>query len=76
MRFRGGLVVEAHKLLYQSILGLKVTKKKKFREETSVTSETGDSQLWYQQFYETDGSCGKHPSLLHELIARTPVSRV
>jgi hypothetical protein len=30
-RFRGGLVFEAHGLLYQSTVGLRVKKKKKIR---------------------------------------------
>ena len=33
MRFRGGLVLEAHRLLYHSTLGLRVTKKKERRRE-------------------------------------------
>jgi len=33
--FRGGLVFKAHRLLYHSTLGLRVTKKKKFRAFTN-----------------------------------------
>jgi len=32
-RFRGGLVLKAHRLLYHSTLGLRVIKKKKSRVE-------------------------------------------
>ena len=35
-RFRGGLVFEAHRLLYHSILGLRVINKKKIRRREST----------------------------------------
>ena len=34
-RFRGGLVLKAHRLLYHSTLGLRVIKKKTLREKAS-----------------------------------------
>ena len=37
-RFRGGLVFKAHRLLYQSTLGLRVTKKKKKKKKKKETT--------------------------------------
>ena len=48
-RFRGGLVFKAHRLLYQSTLGSRVMKRKKFRVEGrawgSVSTHRDGSQL-------------------------------
>jgi len=40
-RFRGGLVVKAHRLLYHSTLGLRAIKKKR-REREAVLAAGGD----------------------------------
>jgi len=37
-RFRGGLIVKAHRLVYHSTLGWRVIKKKKKSEELPVAS--------------------------------------
>jgi len=53
-RFRGGLVVKAHRLLYHSTLGLRVIKKKKRRSGETAETELGDEMSecvanWSQQ---------------------------
>jgi len=44
-RFRGGLVLKAHRLLYHSTLDLRVIKKKKTRAETPATTSDGERAL-------------------------------
>ena len=44
-RFRGGLVFKAHRLLYHSTLGLRVTKKKKVAARTAGGSTTIEEMM-------------------------------
>jgi len=62
-RFRGGLVVKAHRLLYHSTLGLRVMKKKK-----SLGGQR--FRLWGSGFKTYRGT-----SLIRKLLPLGPYSR-
>jgi hypothetical protein len=55
-RFRGGLVFEAHRLLYHSTLGSRVIKKKKKKRKTKKTKK--DQEELSTSLQDLRAACG------------------